>query len=322
MTKRGLTLADYDSPWKTALHKYLRWFLAFFFPEIHTDIDWARGYEALDKEFQQIIHRAQAGKQVADMLFKVWVRDGGECWLFIHIEIQGSYEKEFSRRMFDYNTSAYKLYNREVISLAVLCDQSATWRPTNFGYGRWGSRTEITFPAVKLLDFASDLESLEKNQNPFAMVVLAHLQAQATRDDLTLRRAWKFRLVKSLYERKLTKDDIRQLFRLLDWILVLPDDLQEQFREEIYQYEKEKKMPYLSSLERRGLEEGLKQGREEGRAEGLREAIAMDLKAKFGQSGGKLMPQVRQVSDVAALRELAKFIKTATTAQEVRRHLS
>lgn len=187
MTKRDTATADYDSPWKVALHKYLESFLAFFFPKVHADIDWARGYELLDKEFQQITRGAQVGKQVADMLFKVWLTDGGEYWLFIHIEIQGSYEKEFSRRMFDYNTSVYKLYNREVVSLAVLCDERPSWRPAKFSYGRWGWRTEITFPVVKLLDYAGDSGSLEKNQNLFAVVVLAQLQAQATRGDAARR---------------------------------------------------------------------------------------------------------------------------------------
>lgn len=94
---------------------------------------------------------------------------------------------------------------------------------------------------------------------------------------------WKVALHK--YERNLGKDDVRELFRLLDWMLVLPDDLEERFREEIYQYEKEKSMPYLSSIERKGLEEGLKRGR-------------------------------------AALRRLTKIIKAATTPDEVSRHLS
>jgi hypothetical protein len=35
------------------------------------------------------------------------------------------------------------------------------------------------------------------------------------------------------YERQLTKDDVRELFRLLDWILDLPEELQEQFREDV-----------------------------------------------------------------------------------------
>jgi len=50
--------------------------------------------------------------------------------------------------MFDYNTAVHKLYNREVVSLAVLCDERPDWRPTEFGYGRWGARTEIKFLAV------------------------------------------------------------------------------------------------------------------------------------------------------------------------------
>lgn len=233
MAKRSQSTPDHDSPWKIALHKYLRWFLAFFFPPIHADVDWARGYEALDKEFQQIIRRAGVGKQVGDMLFKVWLNDGSECWLYIHIEVQGAYEKEFPKRMFEYNTAVYKLYNREVVSLAVLCDDRSNWRPTTFGYGRWGSRTEITFPIAKLLDYSRDLAALEKNVNPFAVVVLAHLQAQATQNHPAERRAWKFRLVKGLYERRLTKEDVRELFRLLDWILDLPEELQEQFREDV-----------------------------------------------------------------------------------------
>jgi hypothetical protein len=173
------------------------------------------------------------------------------------------------------------------------------------------------------------LDSLERNANPFAVVVLAHLQAQATRGDASQRRAWKFRLVKGLYKRKLTKGDILELFRLLDWLLVLPDDLEEQLREQIYEYQRENSMPYLSSIERRGLEEGRKQGREEGRAEGraeglraAREGIAVALEAKFGQSGRKLMTRVRQISDLAELRGLAKIIKSAKTAEDVRRHLS
>ena len=139
------------------------------------------------------------------------------------------------------------------------------------------------------------------------------------------RRAWKFRLVKGLYERKLTKDDILELFRLLDWILNLPDELQEQFREDVHQYEQEKHMPYLSSLERMALEEGRKKGRAEGREEGLRagrEGVALALEAKFGQTGRKLLARVRQVNDVAELRRLAKIIKTSKTADEVGRHLN
>jgi hypothetical protein len=49
MPKRVQAADDFDSPWKDALHLYLSAFLDFFFPDIFADIDWARGYQALDK---------------------------------------------------------------------------------------------------------------------------------------------------------------------------------------------------------------------------------------------------------------------------------
>jgi hypothetical protein len=46
-------MSDYDSPWKEMLEGYFPDFMVFFFPEAYEDIDWARGYESLDKELQQ-----------------------------------------------------------------------------------------------------------------------------------------------------------------------------------------------------------------------------------------------------------------------------
>lgn len=59
MAKRRKSPDDLDSPWKDALHIWLP-FAAFFFLDIEGDIDWSRGYEALDKEFQQIVRTAVA----------------------------------------------------------------------------------------------------------------------------------------------------------------------------------------------------------------------------------------------------------------------
>src|SRR5438128_7781479 len=161
MARKRKTREDVDSPWKDALQIYLQAFLAFFFPDIHDDIDWARGYEALDKEFQQIIREAETGKLLADKLFKVWLRDGGEQWLLIHVEVQGEYALDFPKRIFDYNAAIWKLYNRAVVSLAVLCDDRPEWRPTDFGYGRWGCWMGLTFRIAKLLAYAENLQTLE-----------------------------------------------------------------------------------------------------------------------------------------------------------------
>ena len=88
MAKRKAPAGDWDSPWKEALDYFLDRFLAFFFPLIHTAIDWGRGYEALDKEFQQIVREAELGRRYVDKLVKVWTQAGDECWVLIHVEVQ------------------------------------------------------------------------------------------------------------------------------------------------------------------------------------------------------------------------------------------
>jgi flagellar biosynthesis/type III secretory pathway protein FliH len=75
---------------------------------------------------------------------------------------------------------------------------------------------------------------------------------------------------KGLYEGGLTKQDIVELFRLLDWMMQLPESLELAFRDEIRQFEEEKHMPYISSIERLGREEGRQEGRQEEREDIVR----------------------------------------------------
>src|SRR5262249_11516950 len=127
------SVTDYDSPWKEALDSFFEPCLAFFFPQAHAEIDWARGYEMKDKELQQIEPDAEHGRRVVDKLVKVWLKSGEEGWLLIHIEVQTGREGEFARRMYVYNYRIFDRHDREVISLAILADEDASWRPDHFG---------------------------------------------------------------------------------------------------------------------------------------------------------------------------------------------
>jgi hypothetical protein len=306
-------VSDFDNPWKEALERFLPAFLAFFFPAIHDAIDWSRGYESLDKELQQVAREGEIGLR----------RDGTEAWVLIHIEIQSQPDDDFPERMFVYHYRIYDRFRRPVVSLAVLGDDRPQWRPRSFGYALWGCRMRLRFPVVKLLDYGQDLAGLEAQANPFGLVVLAHLQTAATRQDPPARKGWKTRLVKGLLDRGLDAATIRQLFRLIDWMMDLPQELEREFSQEIRQYEEEKKMPYVTSIERlgieKGLEEGLKKGREEGEAIGLRKGIALAVKIKFGAAASSLLPLVDKVSDLTVLRTLHDAIPDAATMEDLRK---
>jgi len=172
------TTANYDEPWKAAIGEYLPSFLSFFYPEIHNKINWQKTPISLDQELEQITASATTEKRYADKLFQVWLLDDQEIWILIHIEIQSQYDREFSQRMFIYNYRAFDLYNKPVISLAILGDETPSWRPSYYEYGLEKSWMRLDFSIVKLLDY--EWEELSANNNVFAMMVMAHLKTKST----------------------------------------------------------------------------------------------------------------------------------------------
>jgi hypothetical protein len=306
---------DYDSFWKEALDRYFERFMAFVFPRAHAEIDWTRGYEMLDKELQPIVRQAKRGRRYVDKLVKVWLESGQERWILIHVEVQTGKEGEFPKRMVVYNHRLFDRYDREVISLAILADDNPDWRPNHFGYERWGFRTVTEFPIVKLLDYLARGPELEADPNPFALVVLAHLKTLETRRSLADRYAWKLRLVKSLYERGMHAEEIRQLFRFIDWIMELPEERDRQFWREITAYQREKVMPFVTIAERIGMEKGL----EEGETAGLLKGIEACLELKFGAAGLTLMPELREIHDPVVLEKILHAIRSAATPEDLRR---
>jgi len=81
------------------------------------------------KELEKVVQNAEIGKRLADILVKVYLKDGSEKWLLIHIEVQGYFEKDFAKRMFVYNYRIFDRYNKEVVSLAILADPLPYFRP-------------------------------------------------------------------------------------------------------------------------------------------------------------------------------------------------
>jgi hypothetical protein len=92
---------------------------------------------------------------------------------------------------------------------------------------------------------------------------MAHLKTRATANDPENRYRWKMQLVRRLYQRGYQRKDILELFRFIDWVLILPPGLEKQFWDELEQYEEEANMPYVTSVERIGLERGREQGLEQ-----------------------------------------------------------
>jgi hypothetical protein len=272
---------EFDSPWKDILEAYFQDFMQFFFPQVHADIDWSRGYDFLDQELRQVVRDAELGKRLVDKLVKVWKRSGEETWVLAHIEIQSQEESNFSDRMFVYYYRLRDRYKRPIASLAILGDERATWRPQPFRQELWGCEATFQFPIIKLLDYESRWVELEGSQNPFAIAVMAHLKTKETRHDAEARKEWKFRLTRRLYEQGYERQAILNLFRFLDWIMELPEGLKQAFWAELEQYERERQMPYITSIEQIGIEKGREAERRSLALKMLQENLPLETIARI-----------------------------------------
>ncbi|MDP2105895.1 MAG: hypothetical protein Q8J76_07860, partial [Desulfobulbaceae bacterium] len=271
MDQTSLNNNDYDTPWKDAVTRYFPEFMAFYFPEAHSQIDWEQPYTFLDQELAQVVQDAELGKRLIDRLVQVAILAGGEGWVYIHVEVQGGHDSQFAERMFTYNYRLYDRYRRPVASMAVLADDSTRWRPDSFGYQLFGCRHLLEFPIVKLCDHADRLESLLTQANSFALVTAAHLLTQQTKGDNDRRFAAKWRLTKLLYERNWDKQHIIDLFGVIDWMMRLPPELEKQLWQDITILERSKTMPYVTSIERIGIEKGIQQGIQQGMQQGMQQ---------------------------------------------------
>lgn len=257
--------AELDSPWKHVLKHFFQFFMEFCLSELAVPIDWSKGYETLDKELQKIVPASQTGKRLSDLLFKVWLKNGEEKWILIHLEIQGQKRDDFPHRMFVYNYRTYDQYKKPVVSIALLLDADPEWRPDFFEMTSPLSEKEsepylqFRYHVIKLIDYAARKQELYERKDLFAKVILAQLVVMETRKNVASRVPSKLALVKELLKLGLTNDQTRELYKFIDWVMIIPEDLMLTYNEQLKEIADENdewNIPYVSTAERVGMIKG------------------------------------------------------------------
>lgn len=303
----NLPKADLDSPWKDFLRVYFPQAMQFFFASTAALVDWQRPYEFLDKEFQTISREAQVGRRYADQLAKVWLKDGKQHWLLLHVEVQSQSEAEFAERMFTYSIRIFDQFRQVPISLAILCDESLSWRPSSYTADYPDTSLNFRFGMVKLLDWRDHMDELELSDNPFATVVMAHLKVIETKRNIEQRKAWKLRLTRGLYEKGYQRQAVLDLYRFIDWVLVLPQVMEREFWQELQAFEEERKVTYVTNAERFGFERGMQEGEQKGRQEGELAFALRLITRRFGVIAPDIEAQIRSLS-LNQLEELGEVL--------------
>ena len=131
------------------------------------------------------------------------------------------------------------------------------------------------------------------------------------------------RLARRLYESGYNQDEVLNLFRFLDWVLKLPKNLEAEFLQELTAYEEERRMPYVTSVERIGIEKGIEKRIEKGIEKGERSMTLQQLTYKFGELPDPIVTQInslpaqrvkvlgRALLDFGSIESLTRWLETS-----------
>ena len=104
---------------------------------------------------------------------------------------------------------------------------------------------------------------LEADENPMALVVLAAQERERLRQQVDRFDA-KWYLIRKLYDRGYSREEIIALFKFIDWVIRLSATEEIRLWDELQTLEEVNRMPYVTSVERIGMERGLQQGLQQG----------------------------------------------------------
>jgi tetrahydromethanopterin S-methyltransferase subunit G len=298
---------EFDGPWKDILDIYFEQFIAYCWPSKYHEIDWRKGYKMREKELTKVTRQSEAGKKVADKLVEIHLKNGTNACIFLHIEVEKSSKSNLPKRMFIYNTRFRDLFNMPIASIVILIDSCKNWRPNHYKEELWGTTVEITFPIIKILDYQDRIPELEVSLNPFAAVILAQL-AVMKKEDPSAKLNTKIELSKRLYAKRWEKQDLFALFKFIDWVIALPQELELEYTQTIEKIEEEFKMTYVSTAERVGLRKGEEVGIEKGKVLGESEMLVYQLSFKFQTVPQKYLDKIKNAHADALMAWARKLL--------------
>lgn len=162
-----------DELLKWAFEENFTDFLIFVYPDANRIIDFERGIEFMDKELNAIIpdRERKKDKREADLLAKLYLKDGTEKWVLLNVEIEGGNDKEFAYRIYQYHYRIRDRFGVSAATIAVFTGNKNQKRPKEYKEELLG--TVLSFKYMTYHVFDDNQETLLKNANPFALIVLA-----------------------------------------------------------------------------------------------------------------------------------------------------
>lgn len=232
MSESNLPNVDFDTHWKEVITDLFEDFVAFFLPNLYPLIDFSVAPVFLEQELHKIAaSNEKKGKTINDKLAKVYLKDGQEKWILIHIEVQAASNAQFPRRMFTYFYRILDRYQQDVTAIVVHIGEFVPKSYGRFEYNFAG--TKAVYEYNYYITASAKEEDLLQVSNPFALIILAMQYTHKTKENGLKRFAFKRKLAELALEREYNRHQIAKLFKFVWYVLVLPKDLEYKLETEI-----------------------------------------------------------------------------------------
>jgi len=309
---------DHDSPWKEALELFFSQAMALLAPRLHAKIDWSVPTQFLDKELQAIAFPGKKGRRCVDKLVQVRLRSGANAWLLIHIEVEGRLRgrkalRIFGWRMYEYRHRIQARAMRQqdlelpppIYSLGVLLENRGVGDHLVYTDEHLGQGARFTFPVVELESWRDRWDELESLAliNPFTVLIMAQLRANGHPDKRT-RLGPKLDLVRGLRRYGYAPDVARQIYRLIDWMIALPVELESDYVQAVTALAEESKMAYMTTVER--------VVRRQSRTEGEANLLLRQIQRRFGPVDEATTQRIRSADSAHLETWSLNFVDAAT----------
>lgn len=278
----GVDVVNQDGLWKKVIGDLFKDFLLFFAPDLHGEVDFSKIPDFLQQELFKELLDNKKGTNHADQIVKVHLKDGKEKWILVHIEVEGSADADFPKRMFRYFYRIFDKFEREIVAFAVMTGPGKIERSLGFTYSYFGTTLDYAYNVHKVSDY--DAVDLVQSNRLFSKVVLAAKYLHLTENKADQRYRFKQKLMREVLKLEgHSRESITAVFYFIDYLLRLPEEMTRQLtetmlaelreeREKMVQQDSGDLSPTLAEFmaieTQAALEEGIEKGMERGIEQG------------------------------------------------------
>ncbi len=249
--------ADYDGLWKDAIERFLPRLLERVLPDLYADVDFSVKPEFLSNELRDVAQSDNNPAVYVDELIRLTLKNGGDAWILLHIEVQGPGGDAISGRMFNYMTLIYAHHKAMPVALAILTSRRPSEVIGEYSVdNHYGTKLSYTYNCFEV--YAQDDDKMLQSNNPFDLIFYA--VKNTSKNSQKKKYVLLLNLAKILASKGWSEADRRDLFSFIVRAVNLTDtELQQKFVAEITRGEDS--MAELTFVE--------KYFKDEGRAEGI-----------------------------------------------------